>query len=315
MSNQTVVIGLTEKEQQLKEQVQSILVAHGLDFKIGKFPSRSINADGTLLAGESNDYFNLVNLKSMETINTCKEGYTISQNDEIVELVLRGMEGFGEMLKVTKAGTLNGGRKVFLQLQVSEKSFVANDTITRYITIIDSNDGSTGLSIGIGDTTMSCSNQFVRFYKKGDAKFRHTATIEQKLKTIPDLIRLALAESAEQVENYKIMANSPITARNVHELVKEVLGYDREITSVEVMATKKTRSIAIMDEVYNHISKELADKGMNWWGLHSGITSYTTHAKKHPKRENGEIESLMTGGAYAMNQKSIEFVNAKLGLK
>jgi len=253
-------------------------------------------------------------MKTLETINTCKEGYTISQNEEIVELVLRGMQGFGDLLRVTKAGTLNGGRKVFIQLEVAEKSFVALDTVVRYITIIDSNDGSTGLSVGIGDVTMSCSNQFVRFYKKGDAKFRHTATIEQKLKTIPDLIASALAESEQQIAEYNVMANTPISARNIHELVKHVLGYDREITALDVMATKKARSIAIMDEVYNHISKEISGKGMNFWGLHSGITSYTTHAKKHPKRANGEVESLMIGGAYQMNQKSLEFVKAKLGL-
>lgn len=310
----TGIIGLTENEVALKAKVQSILVAHGLDFQIGKFPSRSVNADGTLLEGEKNDYFNLVNLKTLETINTCKEGYTISQNDEIVELVLRGMEAFGDTLKVTKAGTLNGGRKVFIQLQVATKSYVGNDTITKYITIIDSNDGSTGLSIGIGDVTMSCSNQFVRFYKKGDAKFRHSATITQKLKRIPELISLALGETEAQMQIYAIMADTEITPRNIHEMVKAVLGYDREITSTEVMATKKTRSLAIMDEVYAHISKEIADKGMNWWGLHSGITSYTTHAKKSPKRENGEVESLMIGGAYQMNQKSFDFVKTKLGL-
>jgi len=310
--NQTTMT--QDQEVALKAKVQTILLAHGLDFKIAKYPSRSVLPDGTLLVGEVNDYFNLVNMKTLETINTCKEGYTISQNEEIVELVLRGMQGFGDLLRVTKAGTLNGGRKVFIQLEVAEKSFVALDTVVRYITIIDSNDGSTGLSVGIGDVTMSCSNQFVRFYKKGDAKFRHTATIEQKLKTIPDLIASALAESEQQIAEYNVMANTPISARNIHELVKHVLGYDREITALDVMATKKARSIAIMDEVYNHISKEISGKGMNFWGLHSGITSYTTHAKKHPKRANGEVESLMIGGAYQMNQKSLEFVKAKLGL-
>lgn len=304
-----------DQEIALKARVQEILIAHGLDFKIAKYRSRSVLEDGvTLLNGEQNAYFNLVNMKTMETINTCKEGYTISQNDEIVELVLRGMEGFGDLLRVTKAGTLNGGRKVFIQLEVSERSRVADDTVVRYITIIDSNDGSTGLSVGIGDVTMSCTNQFVRFYKKGDAKFRHTATIEQKLKTIPSLIKAALSESEEQIRQYIVMANTEITAYNIHEMVKEVLGYDREITSAEVMATKKTRSINIMDEVYEHISKEINGKGMNWWGLHSGITSYTTHAKKSPKRDNGEMESLMIGGAYQMNQKSLEFVKRKLGL-
>jgi len=305
---------VAEATPELKAKVQEILKAHGLDFVIAKHQSKSVDAEGVIIEGQINPYFNLMNLKTLEVINTCKEGYTISQNEEIVELVLRGMEGFGDLLRVTKAGTLNGGRKVFIQLEVSEHSTVGEDTVVRYITIIDSNDGSTGLSVGIGDVTMSCSNQFVRFYKKGDAKFRHTATIEQKLKTIPTLIAKALGESQAQIDVYNQMEQTPITEYNIHELVKHVLGYDRIITSVEVMATKKTLSLNIMDEVYDHIYKEMSGKGRNWWGLHSGITSYTTHAKKHPKRENGEIESLMIGGAYIMNQKSLEFVKTKLGI-
>lgn len=321
--NKEVLI-VDEASTELKARVQAILLAHGLDFVIAKYPSRSVILkkddegkviDTVLLEGENNPYFNLINLKTMEVINTCKEGYTISQNEEIVELVLRGIEGFGNLLRVTKAGTLNGGRKVFIQLEVAEHSTVGNDEVVRYITIIDSNDGSTGLSVGIGDVTMSCSNQFVRFYKKGEAKFRHTATIEQKIKTIPSLIAKALGESEAQIEVYNQMEQTPITEHNIHELVKHILGYDRMITAVDVMSTKKTASINIMNEVYDHIYKEMSGKGRNFWGLHSGITSYTTHAKKHPKRENGEIESLMIGGAYIMNQKSLEFVKRKLDIE
>lgn len=304
----------TKADQELQARVEEILLAHGLDFTIEKLPMVAIKKDGENIEQIPSAYFGLINSKTGEVIHTVKAGYTVSQNHEVVELVLRGIESFGDMLKVSKAGILHGGRKVYIQLQVEGYTNVGTDKIIRYITIIDSNDGSTGLSVGIGDVTLSCLNQFVRFYKKSDARFRHTATIEQKLKTIPLLIETALRESKEQMEVYEQMYNAEITPTNIHEMVKEVLGYDRELTSMEVMATKKTRSIAIMDELYNHISKEIAQKGMNCWGLHSGVTSYTTHAKKHPKRENGEIESLMIGGAYQMNQVSLNFAKRKLGI-
>ena len=79
-----------------------------------------------------------------------------------------------------------------MQLQIEGDSKVGDDIIKRYVTVIDSNDGSTGLSVGIGDFTMSCQNQFFRFYKEGNAKFRHTATLNEKIKSIPTLIETAL---------------------------------------------------------------------------------------------------------------------------
>lgn len=286
-----------------------ILTAHGLDFRIEKAPMFALNAAGEQVASP---YYGLINSKTNEVINTVKEGYTVSQNDEIIELVLRGMETFGNALNVTKAGSLNGGRKVFMQLGIEGDSVVNNDTIKRFVTIIDSNDGSTGLSIGIGDLTMSCQNQFYKFYKKGDAKFRHTATLEQKLKTIPYLIETALKESLRQIEVYNKFVSTEVTKDLAHKMVKHLLGYDRVYTSIEELSKKSTQSMNIMDKLYIHIERETAQKGMNLWGLHSGVTSYTTHEISTPKRENARIESTLIGSGYKMNQNSLKFAELVL---
>jgi len=295
----------------IQNQTQEILKAHGLDFTIEKAPMVAIDKQGNQVASP---YFGLINSQSNEVINTVKEGYTVSQNHEIVEMVLHGMERFGDKLTVSKAGSLNGGRKVYMQLGIEGMSKVADDIIKRYVTIIDSNDGSTSLSIGIGDLTMSCQNQFAKFYKSGDAKFRHTATLEQKLRTIPMLIETALNVSLRQVDIYKQFVSTPVSQRLAHEMVKYVLGYDKEITSMAVLSDKSTRAINTMDKLYSHIEKEMAQKGQNVWGLHSGITSFTTHEMSTPKRDNGRIESTLIGNAYNMNQKSLKFAMSKSGL-
>jgi phage/plasmid-like protein (TIGR03299 family) len=292
----------------IKTQVSEILTANGLDFRIEKAPMYAKNAAGIEVPSP---YFGLINSKSNEVINTVKEGYTISQNDEVVEMVLEGMTKFGSDLSVSKAGSLNGGRKVFLQLGIEGDGLVGGDRIKRYVTVIDSNDGSTSLSIGIGDLTMSCANQFFKFYKKGEAKFRHTATLADKIKSIPFLIETALNESLRQVEVYNLLADVDVAERLVHEMVKEVLGYDREITSMDVLSKKSTRAINTMDKLYANIQREMAQKGQNLWGLHSGITRFSTHEMSAPKRDNGRIESGLIGNAYNLNQKSLKFATSK----
>lgn len=126
----------------INERVNEILVNNNLDFRIEKEMLLSAT-------GRPTPYYGLFNSKSGECINSVKEGYTVSQNDEVIELVLRGMEGFGE-LSVQKAGSLNGGRKVFVQLAIEGLQKVGDERIKRYVTIIDSNDGSTGLGVSIG---------------------------------------------------------------------------------------------------------------------------------------------------------------------
>ena len=303
----------------ISQETKDILIAHNLDFEIKKVPLFEIKKVPllALVGGEhiSTDYYGLVNSKTGHPINCVKEGYTVSQNEDIVEMVLRGIKPFGDALRVTKAGSLNDGRKVYLQLGIEGSSKVGDDTIERFVTIIDSNDGSTGLSIGIGDLTLSCQNQFYCFYKRGDAKFRHTATIEQKIKTIPSLIETALSVSMRQIERYTKFVSTPVSKRLADEMVKYLIGFDREITSMNVLSEKSTRSINKLDAIYDSIEKEMNQKGENMWGLVSGITRYTTHELKTPKRDNSRIESLLTGTAYNMNQSAMKFASEKLQLE
>jgi hypothetical protein len=161
---------------------------------------------------------------------------------------------------------------------------------------------------------MSCSNQFFRFYKEGNAKFRHTATLNEKIKSIPMLIETALDESLRQVERYRRFVSTEVSKGLADKMVKSVLGYDRVITSIAEFDKLTQKSINIMDDLYTHIDKEMEQKGMNMWGLHSGVTSWTTHARKSPKRVNGEWENMLVGTSYKKNQASFEFALNELSL-
>lgn len=285
-------------------KVQEILVENGLDFHIEKAPLVAIDADGNQLI---TPYFGLINTSTKEVINTCKEGYTVSQNSDVVEMVLKGMEKFGNELKVSKAGSINGGRRVFMQLEINGTSKVGNDLVKQYVTIIDSNDGSTGLSVGIGDLVAHCTNQFFKFYAKGNAKFRHTATLNQKIASIPYLIETALDESMNQIKIYNRFISTELTKNLADKMVKEVLGYDRVFTSVDELAKLTQRSNSMMDTLYSNIETEINECGNNLWGLFNGLTRYTTHEMSAPKRDNGKIESLISGTAYNKAKVGFDF--------
>ena len=295
-------------------KVNEILVNNGLDFEIVKVPLvgkqlvTSVSSSGELVDDvklTNSPYYGLLNSKSGNFINTVKEGYTVSQNAEVVELVLRGMQGFGE-LSVSKAGSINDGRKVFIQLAIEGMSKVGDDSIKRYVTIIDSNDGSTGLGVGIGDLTMSCQNQFFSFYRSGQAKMRHTASLETRLREIPSLISLALENSLRQIDMYNDFLKVGVSDKNIHDMVKLQVGISK-LSSVGDIADASGKVNKAMETLYDMIRVEVAQKGKNVWGLHSGVTRWTTHEKSAPRRDNGRIESSMIGTNSKTNMKSLEF--------
>lgn len=269
-------------------QVQEILKAHGLDFRIDKHPLFGHDEAGSHLI---TPYYGLFNSKTGECINTCKVGYHVSQNEDIVEMVLKGTSKFGDKLTVSKAGSINGGRRVFIQLAIEGESLVGDDTVTRYITIVDSNDGSTSLSVGIGDEVAHCLNQFFKFYKAGEAKFRHTATLEQKIASIPDLIEIGLDKSMEQMKVYRMFQKTKSTKFLESRVIKEVMGLDD-------LSKLTARQEIIHNDLTNAIKIEREFCGDNLWGLFNGVTRFTTHHQSVPKRVNGKEESLINGTAY-----------------
>jgi hypothetical protein len=289
-----------------KSKVNDILTRYGLDFSIEKAPLRAITAAGNEVI---TPYFALINSKTNEAINTVKAGYGVSQNDELVEMILRGAESFSTELKVTKAGSIHGGRRVFMQMGINGLSKVAGDTIQRFVTIIDSNDGSTSLSVGIGDEWMHCENQFYKFYAAGDAKFRHTATIQEKIKSIPKLIETALIESMRQIQQYKKFESTELTKALANQLVNAVLGYDRSM-SKDDLAKMKPRSVDMMDTLYGNIETEVEALGNNMLAAFNGVTRFTTHHTAKPKRDNGGIESMLVGNSYKKNIIALDFCEA-----
>ena len=285
----------------MNSKVKEILKEHGLDFRIDKRQLFGSDENGNQLI---TPYFGLFNSSSGECINTCKVGYHVSQNEDIVDMVLKGTAKFGDKLNVTKAGSINGGRRVFLQLAIDGESKIGDDIITRYITIIDSNDGSTSLSVGIGDMVAHCTNQFFKFYKAGEAKFRHTATLEQKIASIPELIEVALGKSLEQMKVYKKFQSTPLTKALAAKVIKEVLNFE----TVDMTG----RQQIIHDNLMTSIAIEKRFCGDNLWGLFNGVTRFTTHHQSVPKRNNGREESLINGTAYKKAMTAFEICEAAI---
>lgn len=291
--------------QELKEKVKEICVQYGLDFLIEKEPLKGSVSD------RETKFFGLFNSNTGEALCTVKENYRVTQTYEVVTLVLTAIMDI-KNLRITKAGSLNGGRKIFIQLAVEGFSKVGNELIERYITVIDSNDKTHCLGIHIGNVTLSCSNQFSFFYKKSQEKFSHANTIEKKLELLPQMIKNALDMSENQIQVFNELGAVSINENDIHQFVKEVLGYDREFTTMEELSKKTKKSIEKMDFLYESIERELESKSRTLYGLFNGLTYFTTHHVKPINRHNGLDESLLIGKANNLNRIGFEWCMKKV---
>ena len=284
--------------------IDKFLKENGLDFTIEKYPLIATDAGGNQII---TPYFALVNSKNNAVLNSCKSGYTVTQNKEILEMVIKGTEKFGSKLEVVKAGAINNGKQIYIQLACEGEAKLAKTQVKQFITVIDSNDGSTGLSVGIGDLTMHCQNQFFKFYKEGNSRFRHTATITQKIMEIPLLIETALGKNMEQVKLYKKFESTKLTKGLADKMVNHVLGFDRVSTPKDKFETLSKRQLGMMENLYADINTEIGELGNNVLALFNGVTRYTTYHQKAPTRDGGLTESLIVGVGYKKAIEGLEF--------
>ena len=300
---------------EIQERAQGILSMYDLDFEIEKIPlvgHREVVDDTNQLAGVyeiPSEYVGLLNTQTGEIINSVKAGYTVAQNRNFIELALTGIERFDVDTYVAKAGVFNGGRRVFIQFGLNGTSF-HGDVITRYIMIINSNDGHK-FSVGVGERLMSCSNQFFYFSKAAQSKFSHTASLDAKLEELPHLLENALQSIYLADELYEIMYQTPCTSDIVDGLVKHMVGISHTDDLEEIGTRRKNN----LDALYGAINHEFDDKGYNIWGLFNGITYWSNHVKRHPKRDNGKLESLVIGTAQKTNQKAMDYLRKLVGFE
>ena len=112
----------------MNQSVKEILENNGLDFTIEKLPLSVMSLEHGVI---DTDYYGLLNTKTNEVINTVKGSYHVTQNEEIVGNVMKGMEKFGN-LSVNKAYSINGGRIETLMVGSSAKMNLASLNFAKY---------------------------------------------------------------------------------------------------------------------------------------------------------------------------------------
>jgi phage/plasmid-like protein (TIGR03299 family) len=207
------------------------------------------------------------------------EGYVPFQNYEMLELLDKVSQQTG--LPIHRGGLFGNGKKVFIQLQ-SHEFRIQNvggvwDTISGYVTGINSFDGSTSLSFGPSTKTISCQNTFFGAYKEMGTKIRHTKNMGVKIDEVCRRIEGVLVEERNNFDNIKRMSETSFEMNTLDSVIRTMFDIDRD---VDLKDTDKMSGVTRnkLSRFYIDLNGELQEKGNNVWGLMSGVTKYTTHS-------------------------------------
>jgi hypothetical protein len=278
---------------QYRKTAIELLEKFNLNFEIIKVPLVGVTENENI----PTNYYGLLNTKTNEIIHTVKKSYMPTQNVDTLTAILMAIEGTD--IKINKAFNINNGRKVIYQLELGTKKFF-NDNLTQYITITDSNDGR-ALCIGFGNKTISCQNQFYSFQRQSNIKIYHSQKYSSYKNIILNEIMKMKVGGDNIIRKFQKMKLTPVSQTHIDKMINTLIPTNEN----EKISTRKLNMI----ESLNHsIKNQIKDKGLNLWGLFSGVTHWTTHVKSCPKRENGRIESVVLGNNKTTNLKAFSLV-------
>lgn len=274
--------GITDRN----EATEGLLSKFGLNWKVEKTPLFLPDQFPT-------GFFGIVRQDTRETFATCKEGYETFQNSELLELV---NEAAGETgLKLQKGGLFKKGALVYLQLKNSNITGIGEnkDTLERYVTAINSHNGSTSLRWGLTNTTISCMNTFWHAYHEMNAnKVKHTVNMRQKVEEITGQIRKVQEIETSLYSKFFKLAEIPVTEAQIKRVFNIALDIDLDKKAADYTPYQNNR----IRELSGSINREMNQKGKTLWGLFSGMTYYTTHVM--PGGTQNRAQSKAIGGAY-----------------
>jgi len=282
---------------------EQILEQNGLNWNVVKKP--------LLYAGEctpsannglhSTDYYGIVREDTGEVFATVKEAYTPTQNHTIIE-TMQEIAGQND-LEIVKAMPFNEGRKVMVQMKRPNNHVVIGGQDTeQYIYAINSHDGSSSLKFGFMNKVIFCQNQFGWLNSNAISGYRHTQSIQDKVKELPAIINFTSQE--EKIANLQRFSDQSASPTLVNDLIDHLTNTDRLATEKDMSSRKQN----MIYDIAHCIDSEMSRISHTKWGVFNGITKYTTHHKSAPLRKNGKQESIITGSAGKMNENAYKFL-------
>ena len=245
-------------------------------------------------------FYGIVREDTGEVFATVSETYEPTQNETIID-TMQEIAGENE-LEIIKAIPINQGRKIIIQMkrEAGNKLMIGDEITEQYIYAINGHDGSSSLKFGFMNKVLFCENQFAWMSSNAFSGYRHTESIQDKVKQLPNIINFTDQEE-------RIADLQEFNTQNANtDLINDLVDY---LTNTDKLAEEiHTRTKNIRNDLESCIVSEVNRIGSTKWGVFNGVTRYTTHGKSVPKRDNGREESILIGSGKAMSEKAFNFI-------
>jgi phage/plasmid-like protein (TIGR03299 family) len=263
-------------------------VTNDLSWTVSKRPVFFQRENGSL--AECPDRCAIVRDDVENCLGFVSPNYETMQNSDLLKLVQPLVdEG---LLTIENMGYLNHGSRVFAQAKLNQEYNVIGEDYKGYVTLLNSHNGSTAVSIGSTMTRVICGNTFTAAYSDISERYRHSAGVTDRVLEstfVLDYVNGAMKTYADYVEK---MAGARCTGAQFKTFIEEV--YQKPIDSLRDSFVQQLNNL-----FYNGKGNE----GKSFYDCFNACTEYASNFSR--KTSQGRFQYAQFGQGARVNNRAM----------
>ena len=266
---------------------------HGLGIKVEEAPTSAdalhlagldwnVEQKNIQLCGGSKVPGYKANVRSTDgkVLGVVSDRYRIVQNADAFEFT---DSIIGGDVRYETAGSLNGGKKIWLLAKLPETE-IAGDRTEPYLCFSNTHDGSGAVRVCMTPIRVVCNNtlNLALDSAKRTWSVRHTGSLQNKRHEARACLRMANTYMGALAEKADRMANTTITRDQLNRILDELFPVDEHSTEREKQNVKKLRD----EYMVCYFAPDLIKFRDTAWGAYNAMSDMITHNAPLRKTEN-----------------------------
>ena len=281
---------------------EEALVLAGLDWNVIQQPIQT--SEGIMISGFQAN----IRETDKKVLGVVTSRYKVVQNTNAFAFT---DELLGEGVTYETAGSLQGGRRIWLLAKLPQRYIISGDELETYSVFMNAHDGAGGIKAAVTPIRVVCQNtlNLALTTAKRSWSANHTGNIEGKMEDARAALLYAGKYMAELGKAIDTLSRIKITDQQVYEYIDALFPLLEDPTEQQqknLMRMKEDLKIRYFD------APDLKSVGYNGWRFVNSVSDFATHAKPIRERTNYK-ESLFsrTIEGNAMIDKAYELVMAR----
>ena len=219
-----------------------------------------------------------------QVLGVVSDRYKIVQNEEAFAFTDALI---GEGVRYETAGSLQGGKKVWLLAKLPETYIMGGERIEPFLVFSNSHDGSGAIKVCMTPVRVVCQNtlNLALNTAKRSWSSKHTTNIKNRLDGVRDTLQLAHGYMAQLGLEFETLGKIKLTDKKVMEFVNALLPLADDATALQRKNVEQMRDDV---KIRYFEAPDLKVLGKNGYRFINAISDHATHVK--PLRETSSYK-------------------------